>query len=70
MVGDGTKDFGQVGREWRNAISWREEGYNEELKCLNVDSILEHFVTDVREQICKFPVDGLPILNCKNSSFT
>jgi len=30
--GCGFKDFGQVGRQLRNAISWREEGYNEETK--------------------------------------
>ena len=48
MVGDGFKDFGQVGREWRNAISRREEGENEEPKFFNVDSILEHFIADLR----------------------
>jgi len=26
MVGDGFKDFSQVGWAWRDAISWREEG--------------------------------------------
>ena len=47
MVGDGFKDLGQVGGEWRNAISWREEGYNEEPKRLDVNSLLEHSVTDI-----------------------
>ena len=45
MVGDGFKD---LCGEWRNAISWREERLNDMLKCLDVDSILERYITGVR----------------------
>ena len=62
MVGDGFKDFGQVGGEWGNAISWREECHSEEPKLLDVNAFLEHPITDICQKNCKFLVDDLPIL--------
>ena len=64
------KDIAEVGGGGRNTLSWGEECNNKEQKLLNVDPHFGHFLLDIRQQICKFVVDGFPILVCEMNIFT